>query len=114
MSGRRFIAGVEYTPEAVMQAHAEVAALRNEALVQTEFHAATLLSHVLAYLYDYQELLVEVEKGKKAETELRALIEELLGLAGAWEHQDRYFPSGPQYAVDLRAKVGAHISEENS
>lgn len=38
---------------------------------------------------------------------LRAQHADLLTLASTWEHQDRYFPSGPQYAVDLRAHLEA-------
>jgi hypothetical protein len=49
---------------------------------------------------------------KDAGRALRALINELLGLAGSWEHLDRYFPSGPQYAVDLRATIGKYITED--
>jgi hypothetical protein len=51
------VEGVEYTPEAVEAAREELATLRNGALDQAEFHWAVLLSHVLAYMAEYQELL---------------------------------------------------------
>lgn len=109
MSAPSRVDGVDYTPEGVESARTELIALRNGALA--EFAWATLLSHVIAYLADYRELLGARKPG--CEARLRALTQQLLGLAGSWEHQDRYFPSGPQYAVDLREVVGRHIVEDS-
>jgi hypothetical protein len=105
---------VDYAPEAIDAARRELVALRDSALGEAEFTWAVLLSHVIAYLADYRDLLAEDQDSGRAEHNLRAIKEDLLGLAGAWEHQDRYFPSGPQYAVDLRAAIGRHITEEGA
>jgi hypothetical protein len=49
--------GVEYTPEAVEDVREQLVELRNGALDQQEFTWAVLLSHAIAYLGSYKEVL---------------------------------------------------------
>ena len=52
--------GVEYTPEAIQSAREEVIALRDYALRENYFEWAVLLSHVIAYLGEYSEVVENV------------------------------------------------------
>lgn len=70
----------------------------NEWHCSPEMAAGTLLLAVRVLAKDYDDSLDE-----STALERRLAAVELL--AAAWEHQDRYFPSGPQYAVDLRAAL---------
>ena len=53
------VEGVEYTPGAVMDCRAELITMRDEALKQNAWEPTVLLSHVIAYLAEYAELLDE-------------------------------------------------------
>ena len=54
--------GVEYTPEAVESVRELVIELRNGALDANRFDYAVGLSHAIAYLGEYKELLTETSK----------------------------------------------------
>lgn len=51
------VEGVEYTPEAVESVRKQLIELRDGALEQQEFTWAVLLSHTLAYMAEYKEVL---------------------------------------------------------
>ena len=51
------VEGVDYSPEGVKAARADLVVLRDSALGQAEFHWAVLLSHVIAYMAEYIEVL---------------------------------------------------------
>jgi hypothetical protein len=54
---RTKVEGVEYSPEAVDSIRDVIIELRNAALTVPDFHRAVALSHALAYLADYREVL---------------------------------------------------------
>ena len=60
MANRPRVEGVDYTPEAVASAREELVEMRNIALDAANFHAAVLLSHIIAYLADYKEVMEEL------------------------------------------------------
>jgi hypothetical protein len=54
---RTRVEGVDYSPEGINAVREELIVLRNGALEQAEFHWAVLLSHVIAYLAEYKEVV---------------------------------------------------------
>ena len=54
--------GVSYTEADVRSAHGELAEIRNAALEQNAFPEAVLMSHVLAYLAEYADILHDDER----------------------------------------------------
>lgn len=63
--------GVEYTAEAVEAARAELIAWRDQALEANppSFHATVFLSHVIAYMAEYADLLKDPDVHRIIQTQ---------------------------------------------
>lgn len=70
------IGGIDYTPEGIEQLRQEVISVRDDALEQSDFQTAVMLSHVIAILHwaatlttYYLELTAEVDRLLAAKSE---------------------------------------------